>query len=158
MKKLKFFFAAILVTGMMVSCSDDDDPAVSGSVEGRWNPVKTTVKVGSDTVTEPYDGHDPDCQKDYIEFADNAVLNIVAYNYSDISNTCVAENAPAASWGRSDNTITITGTPDGGNFDFDGTYTITKLNGSELRIQNVSTSGGTTITTTVFFSKAQNPN
>lgn len=157
MKKIKVIIAAVLFAGISaVSCSSDDDgPAVRGEVNGTWNPIKTTVKVGNDTATFEYTSNETGCSKDYIEFAPNAVLNSGIY-YRNGADVCTPETNSPGTYGRSDNTLVLDGLV--GTLDYDGTYEIIKLNGSELQIRNSNSSGGATTITTVFFRKAANEN
>jgi hypothetical protein len=152
MKKLRILIATVVIAGISaVSCSSDDDGgAVSGSIERKWNPTKTTVKVGSDTFTQNYADNEVGCSKDYIEFAAANVLNRVVYNRNVDTNECESVNGTPATWARDENTLTITGGQ------YEGTYEIVKLNGSELRIEDESTAAGVTTTTTVYFNKAAN--
>jgi hypothetical protein len=149
MKKIKILLAAIIVTGLSVACSSDDDgSAIKGDVNGKWNPSKTTVKVGTETFTQNYTLNEEGCSKDYIEFDTANVLNFAVYNRNPDTNACEEVAGTPSTWARDENTLTIVGGQ------YDGTYEITKLNNSELRIQDESTSAGVTTTTTVYFTSA----
>ena len=148
MKKIKVLLTAIVITALSAACSSDDGgSAISGDVNGKWNPVKSVIKVGTSTFTEPYEENEPGCDKDYVEFANAGVLNNVIY-FKNASNVCTPDSADATSWSRTDNTLTITGG------EYDGTYEITKLNNSQLQIKGTSSTGGVTSTITVYLTKA----
>ncbi len=150
MKKIKLIAAVVLFAGSILSsCSSDDGSVSEGNIMRRWNPTKTVVKVGtSDSFTQTYNSNEPGCDKDYLEFADNNVLNFVIY-FKNADQLCTPDSAAPATWTKANNTVTISG---GSNYD--GTYTITKLTNSELRLQNTSTIAGSSTVTTIYFNKA----
>lgn len=151
MKKIKILLAAIVVTSLTaVSCSSDDGgSAVSGEVNGKWNPIKTVVKIGTNDFTEEYGENEPGCDKDYIEFASANVLNNVIY-FKNASNVCTPDAATPGTWTRNDDMLTITGG------EYSGTYEIVRLNNSDLRVRTTSNTGSITTTATVYFKKAAN--
>ncbi len=148
MKKL---FLMVLASAAIISCSSDDDgPSNNGNIQARWNPIKTTVKVGSsNTITQNYEGNEPGCSKDYIEFAGGGVLNRVAY-FRDGDDVCQASPASTvANWSKTDDMVTITG-----DANYAGTYEITRLTNSELRLEETDNTGGIATVTTIYFEKA----
>ncbi|HLA57048.1 MAG TPA: hypothetical protein VK623_13165 [Flavobacterium sp.] len=149
MKKIKILLAAIIVTSLsVVSCSSDSDGnSTNGNIVAKWNPVKSTLKVGTQTVTQPYEENEPGCPKDYVNFLEAGTLANVIY-FKNASDECTADAATQVNWVKDGTTLVITGG------EYDGTYEITKLTSSELRIADESTSGGITTTATVYFSKA----
>lgn len=150
MKKIKLFAMALLAVGTIFSsCSSDDESATGGDIMNRWNPTKTVVKVGSsDSFTQNYNSNEPGCDKDYLEFADNNVLNFVIY-FKNAEQLCTPDSAAPATWTKADNTVTISG-----GSTYDGDYTITRLTSSELRLQNTSSIAGSSTVTTIYFKKA----
>ena len=162
MKKLKVILTALIITGFaFTSCSGDDDedtpitipgPVTNGEIMARWNPISTVIKVGSNAeTTYQYDLNEPTCNKDYIEFAANGVLNRVVYVMNG-NNECEASSATAPStWAKNNNTLVITG-----DVNYDGTYTITTLSNTNLVIKKDEVTSGITTTTTINFTKATN--
>ena len=141
----------MVASAAVVSCSSDDDgPSNNGTIEARWNPVKTTVKVGSSsTITQNYEGNEPGCDKDYIEFVDGGVLNRVS-SFRDADEICQTSSASTvANWSKTDDMVTITG-----DTSYAGTYEVTRLTNSELRLEEIDNTGGITTVTTIYFSKA----
>jgi hypothetical protein len=151
MNKFKLIFVCLTVSVFsFTSCSSDDSSATGGQLMARWNPVKTTIKVGSQgTITQAYEGNEIGCNKDYIEFAANNVLRRVVY-FRNADNVCSESAASTpASWSRSGDVITIMGDPT-----YEGQYEIIRLTGSELRLKGTSETGGISTVTTLYFSKA----
>lgn len=154
MKKLKlavFTFVAASLT--LVSCSDDDNKTTA-SIEGRWTPTKTiTIVNGNQTVTN-YDGNETGCDKDYREFLAGGAYRYVIY-YRNTTNDCT-EDALVSTYNKSDSTLTIVDSdpdntmvspPDA------GTYEITKLTGSELRLKSTANAGNVSLEVTYVYKK-----
>lgn len=152
MKSIKFLLAFVLFAGISVSCSDDDDNPnpTGGTLEGRWIPTETVVKSGNNEIVNDYTGHQPGCDKDYIEFAAGNVFNKVDYN-PDINNPsiCAPSSATPASYTRAENSLTI-----GGNTTYAGTYTITRLTNSQMRLSSSASTGAAGVTTILYFDRA----
>lgn len=149
MKKIKLFTAALAIGALSFSCSSDDgEDLLGGDLTARWNPTKTVIKISGETFEEPYDLNQPGCAKDYIEFTDANTLNNVIYYDPAGAETCAEDAEPVQEYTRTDNTLVI------GGGQYGGTYEITRLTNSELRIAQTSTAGGLTTTTTVYFNKA----
>ncbi len=149
MKQIRFACATIAATALlMTSCSNDDD-GPRAELEGKWTPTKTiAVLNGNQTVTN-YDGNEPDCDKDYREFVEGGAYRYVIY-YDNVANAC-AEDVVTTVWTRSGDIVTIVDTNDDAEIEAPldaGTYTITKLTGSELRLQSTSNTGGVSLEVT----------
>jgi hypothetical protein len=150
MNKIKFFAIALAVGALSFSCSDDDNEnPLGGDFTARWNPVKTVIKISEETFTENYEGNEPGCDKDYIEFTDDNQVRDVIY-FRNASDVCTEDTAANQTYQRNDNTLTISGG------EYGGTYEIIKLTNSELQIQQIQSSGGIETETTVYFTKAPN--
>lgn len=149
MKTIKLFAAALLMGAVSFSCSsDDDENTLGGDLTARWNPTKTVVKISGESFTENYENQ-PGCAKDYIEFTDANMVNNVIYFDPAGAETCAEDAEPAQPYTRNENNLVI------GGGEYGGTYEITRLTSSELRIEQTSTAGGLTTETTVFFNKTQ---
>ncbi len=150
MKNLKMFLM-VLASAAVVSCSSDDDgPSNNGTLTAKWNPVKTTVKVGnSNTITQNYEGNIVGCPKNYIEFVPGGVLKRVT-SYKDGDGNCQESTATSpANWTEVDDVVTITG-----ESTYTGVYEISRLTNSELRLVEEDNTGGITTVTTLYFTKA----
>lgn len=157
MKNVKLLLSVLVASTLMFSCSSDDGGGSStgGNIEARWNPTRTIVEVNGDTfLNEPYDENEPDCEKDYIEFTNPNVLNFVVY-VQGAGGQCETSTADPATWSKNDNTLVVDDLFINGE-DFSGTWTITRLTGSELRIKKDMTSAGVTTTSKIYFTKATN--
>lgn len=157
MKNVKLLLSALVASTLMFSCSSDDGGGSStgGNIEARWNPTRTIVEVNGDVAeNEAYDQNEPNCEKDYVEFADANVVNFVAYVQGGSGN-CEASPGTPGTWAKSDNTLTISDFSVNGQ-SFSGTYVITRLTGSELRIKQDFVAGGITTTYKIYFTKATN--
>jgi len=150
MKTIKLFLTLAVVAGLSSCSKDDDSSSTNGNIAARWNPVKTLVEVGSSDIEQNYEDNEQGCPKDYIEFASANVLNRAVYNRNVNTNDCEAVNGTPANWAKDENILTINGGQ------YNGSYEITRLTGSELRIASENMSGGITTTTTIFFTKASN--
>lgn len=148
MKKIKVALV-LLVTGALslTSCSSDDSGS-SASIEGKWNPEKTVIKSSGNTITQKYDENEAGCDKDYIEFVSGGVLRNVIW-FKNAENVCTENAAAPQVWSKTDNELSISGG------EFDGTYDIAKLSGSELRLVSQESFGGVAATVTVYFKKAK---
>jgi major membrane immunogen (membrane-anchored lipoprotein) len=148
MKKIKLA-VVLLMTGTMslTSCSSDDSKE-SASIVGKWTPVKTVVKTGTGTLNQKYEDNQPGCDKDYVEFVDGGVFRKVIW-FKNAENVCTEDAAEPQVWSKDDKELTIMGGA------YNGTYDISKLSGSELRIVSTQSIGGTSATTTVYFSKVK---
>lgn len=103
MKKISILVLSLLAFAFS-SCSDDGDSSVPATIDGKWNFNKMSVTVNNVTSPElDYEGNEPGCMKDYIEFVAGGVLKDGDYSGSNcelmISN---------GSWSKSGNIITIT--------------------------------------------------
>lgn len=152
MKKIRFAFAAIAATALlMTSCSSDDD-GPAAKLEGKWTPTKTiSITNGNQTVTT-YDDNEPGCDKDYREFVEGGAYRYVIY-YENVANSC-AEEVVSTIWSKTGDVVTIVDTNDDPIIEAPldaGTYTITKLTGSELRLQSTTSTGGVEFEVTQVF-------
>lgn len=152
MKKIKVVLASLTIATLtLTSCSSDDSSGTSVSIVGKWNPIKTVIKSSGSTITQDYDENEAGCAKDFIEFVEGGVLRNVIY-FKNAENACTEDAAEPEVWAKTDDELTITGG------EYDGTYEITKLSGSELRVTQTESLGGTTATVTVYFKKAASTN
>jgi hypothetical protein len=149
MKKVKALLFAFVLAGMsVVSCSSDDDNGPAATIDGKWNQLRTVVKIGNQSgVEQLYEDNVADCEKNYLELAAGGVYNDVVFFKQ--GGACQQNAATPGSWVKIDNTLSIT---DGG--DLSGTYKIVRLTGSELQISIASNVAGVTTTTTVYMQKA----
>ncbi len=118
MKKFKAVMVAFVLAGMtVVSCSSDDSSGTPAAIEGKWNQVRTVVKFGGQTLSQPYEEDTEGCEKNYIEFVAGGVFNDVVYFRQ--GGECVESVADAGSWVKVDDELTIN---DGGflsgNYDY----------------------------------------
>jgi len=151
MKTIKVLLAALIVTAFSTSCSKDDDGnSTGGDLTAKWNQTKTVLKISGETYNQPYDENQAGCDKDYLEFTDAGMLIDVVYYDPAGAETCAEDSTDPVAYTKSDNTLTIAGG------EYGGTYTIKKLTGSNLEIEQTSTAGGLTTVTTVYFTKAAN--
>jgi hypothetical protein len=151
MKTIKVVLAALVISAFsFTSCSSDDEgSSTGGDLTAKWNPTKTIVKIAGEEFDEPYESNEPGCSKDYAEFTDEGDFNFVIYvEDPNTPGACVASPATPQTYTKSENTLVISGGQYG------GTYTITRLTGSELRVKQTSTTGGITSETTIYLTKA----
>lgn len=150
MKKIKVLLAAFVLTSMtIVSCSSDDSSGSTATLDGKWNQVKTVVKLGNQSVEQEYI-HEDGCDKDYVEFAASSVYNEVSYNNVG-SGECAANASDAGTWIKTDKKLTI----ENGSQLASDTYDITKLTGSDLQISVTDSNGGINTTTTIYLKKVK---
>jgi len=148
MKNVKVSLAALFMTVFAItSCSSDDSDGPAANIVGKWTQTRTVTKVGNaGNITQNYDENTVGCDKDYIEFTVAGSFNDVIY-FKNASNVCEADAAPASTYTKTDNLLTIT------SGDFEGVYAIEKLSGSQLAIKAIENVGGNEITTTTYFGK-----
>jgi len=148
MKKIKIVLAAVICSVFaLTSCSNDDDSGVGASIVGKWNPQQTVTSVGTaNQPAEPYVNNQVSCGKDYIEFADPSILKNVVWN-KDADGVCSETPGTVGAWAKTGDVVTVTGGS------FAGTYKVTRLTGSELRLAETGTIGGVAVTTTIYFAK-----
>jgi len=149
MKKIKIVLATVLFSAFaLTSCSSDDDGAPTTLV-GKWNPTKTTTVVGSGNgQTTNYVDNQVSCGKDYIEFTGTNIVKNVVWNKS-ADGVCSEAPGDAGAYAKVADVLTITGGV------YEGTYAVSRLTGSELRLVETATVGGAVVTSTRFFSKAK---
>ncbi len=110
---------------------------------------KTVYKVGGQSSSETYQDNEPGCDKDYLQFlADGTVKNAVYYK--NASNVCTEDSATDGNWAKDGSSLIITNSSE-----YDGEYTIRKLNGSELQVQTTQTIAGVAATVTLYFQKVE---
>ncbi|UMY65256.1 lipocalin family protein [Flavobacterium sp. HJ-32-4] len=150
MKKVLKMSVLLLATAFFASCSSDDDGnSISGNLEAKWTPTKTVYKVGGQSSSETYQDNEPGCDKDYLQFlADGTVKNAVYYK--NASNVCTEDSATDGNWAKDGSSLIITNSSE-----YDGEYTIRKLNGSELQVQTTQTIAGVAATVTLYFQKVE---
>lgn len=153
MKNIKILLAtAVIAAFTLTSCSKDDNntgPVTNGSITEKWNQTKSVVSANNQNITQNYIDNEVGCTKDFIQFTTTNAFNNVVY-YKNADNACTEDAASPVTYIKSTNALTINGG------EYDGTYTITTLSGSELIVKSVETISGTEITTTTYFSKAAN--
>ncbi|MEE1896918.1 hypothetical protein GN157_07515 [Flavobacterium rakeshii] len=141
MKKFKFAMAALVVGFSMVSCSGDDDNGSSGSIEGKWIPVKEGVTANGQEQFFDYE-HTEGCDQDYIEFLSGGAVNDVYY----YGSSCT-EEIDEGTWVKEGNTITATY----GDESF--TAEIITLTDTELRLGETQSMGGVQATYVTVYTK-----
>jgi hypothetical protein len=146
-KKVIILFVSALVLGMtFASCSNDDDSPAPASVEGKWNFSKMSETVNGVTSSEEdYDGNEPGCVKDYIEFKAGGVFN--ESDYFDLGSGCELD-LTIGTWSKSGNIITIT---------LEGVVTsveVVSVSSSVLKVKFSETDGGITTVINTIFTKA----
>lgn len=149
---MKTVLAAFLLAGLtLTSCSSDDNgSSTPASIVGKWNPLRTEIKSGSNPAqVQNYTGDEPGCNKDYYEFEADGDLRDVIY-FKNASDVCTEDEGEVSTWAKNNNTLTIT---DG---EFAGVYEIKVLSNSDLQIATTSSLGGIQTTVTLFFKKAAN--
>jgi len=150
MKKVLKTSVLLLATAFFASCSSDDDGnSVSGNLEAKWTPTKTVYKVGGQSSSDNYEDNEPGCDKDYLEFMANGTVKNAVY-YKNASNVCTEDSATDGTWVKDGSSLTISNSSE-----YDGVYTIKKLNGSELQVQTSETIAGVSATVTLYFQKVQ---
>jgi len=143
-------FAFVLAGMTVVSCNSDDDAGPAATIDGKWNQVKTVIRVNNVALQDiPYDGDEEGCDKDYVEFAAAGVFNDVVYFDPAGSVECQADMLDAGTWAKNGTTLTISN--DG---DLEGVHQIVKLTATELQISMSGQIGGVTTTSTIFLTKA----
>ena len=146
MKSIKLFLAVVVASAFtMTSCSNDDDAGIStdGNITGIWNYARTVTNLNGQETSTDHE-HEAGCDKDYQEFVASGVFRDVVL-YKNASNVCT-EDAQTATWSKSGNTLTLTGSEA-------GTYEIIRLDGSELHYKTTSTTGGVTLIVTRVFTR-----
>lgn len=150
MKKVLKISVLLLATAFFASCSSDDDGnSISGNLEAKWTPIKTVLKALGSSQTQNYDANEAGCDKDYFQFQADGTLKKAIYN-RNINNECAEESANDGNWMKDGASLTITNSSD-----YNGEYTIRKLNGTELQIQTTQPVAGVTTTITLYFQKVQ---
>lgn len=149
MKKIKALMFAFVLAGMtVVSCSSDDSSGPAPTIEGKWNQLKTVVKISGNSITQNYEDNVNGCDKNYVEFAAGGVFNDVVYFKQ--GGDCQANAATPGAWTKSDKTVTIF---NGGVLS--GTFEILKLSNADLQLTTKNSEGGITATTTIYLKKAK---
>lgn len=153
MKKFKVGLLAFVLSGLaLTSCSSDDNsgPATPVSIIGKWNPKNTIVKTNNAPEADiPYEQSVNGCEKDYVRFVEAGnVFNRVLHAKNPDTGACIESPATPTVWAKNDAELTIA------SGQYEGTYEITVLTASELRIKKVVVDGDITTTTTRIFNKA----
>ncbi|KQB38279.1 Lipocalin 4 domain containing protein [Flavobacterium aquidurense] len=126
MKKLSILFLSVLTLGLAsVSCSSDDDN--SGSIEGKWAPVKMgSVVNGQEVLVNiPNEGK---CDSDYIEYTSGGKFTELEYEFQNNKCTPLTDKG---TWTLKDKILSTT---------YDGetevnTVEIMELNKSSLKVK-----------------------
>jgi len=152
MKKIKVVLATFVLASLtLTSCSSDDNSGSStpASIIGEWNPTTTIVKTNEAPETEvPYEQSVNGCDKDYVKFVEAGnVFNRVLHAKNADTGACLESPATPTTWAKVDDELTIAAGQ------YAGTYEITVLNASELRIKKVIVDNDITTTTTRVFKK-----
>lgn len=148
MKKAGVLFVRVLVLCFcFTSCSKDDDPSTTASVEGKWNFDKSTVTSNGLTIDYPtqYFKNEPLCDKDYIEIMSGDIVKYGNYTYT---TTCVFEEK-VGMWSQSGKTILISvaGT------NFNGAFDVVSLSATDLQLEINGTYLGQSGTLKLYFTK-----
>ncbi|KQO34697.1 hypothetical protein ASF10_03015 [Flavobacterium sp. Leaf82] len=100
MKKLSILFLSVLALGLAsVSCSSDDDN--SGSIEGKWTPVKMgSVVNGQEVLVNiPNDGK---CDNNTIEYISGGKFTDIEYEFENNKCTPLTDKG---TWTLKDNIL-----------------------------------------------------
>jgi hypothetical protein len=105
MKKIILLFIYVLsLMFAFSSCSDDSDSPEPATIEGKWNFNKMSVTINGITSPEiDYEGNEPGCLKDYIEFIPGGVLKEGDYYGSECALEIINDT-----WVKNGNKITVT--------------------------------------------------
>jgi len=107
MKRIARLFVSVLTLGLLLtSCNEDDSVGQlpKASLSGKWKYYKQGAVVGGVEVLSEYDGNEPGCPKDYIQFNENGAYGDAHYDSSDIPCEQIME---FATWDGTGNTIVI---------------------------------------------------
>jgi hypothetical protein len=144
---------AVIAVATLASCSKDNTeaPIAPGTLEAKWNQIKTTTKVGTGApTTVDYTDNETGCDKDYIQFVAGGTVKDVVFN-KDAANMCgPVENSNPSSWSKSGTTLTVVGG------DLNGTYKIITLTATDLVTESTTAIPGSTTTavSTIYYKKA----
>lgn len=146
MKNAKLLLGLFAATAIFSSCSGDDDapsgPVTNGVLEGKWTYAKEGVRSGNNEVLVDY-ANDTQCAtKDYVEYVAGGVVKDVDYSGSNCS-----VDTYTSSWVRSGNTLTE------GTGEDAVAYTIEELSATTLKVSEVYTFQGTTVTSVTVFTR-----
>lgn len=146
MKKVSaLFVCAIVLVMIFASCSKDNPPTTSGTIEGKWNFNKVSYSQGGITTPEAdHPGNQAGCDKDYIEIVAGGTVNA-----GDYASGCVLTKS-TGTWTKTDNNITVSVASLG----LTGTFEIVSLSATELKLKITTTQGGVSVTITQSFIKA----
>ena len=149
MKKIKSVMFAFVLAGLtLVSCSSDDS-GPAPTIEGKWNQVKTVVKItNGGTSTIKYDEDVTGCDKNYLEFVAGGTFKDVVYFKQ--GGDCQMNAADNGTWAKTNEKLIIA---NGGHLS--GSYDIQRLTNGELQIGTTVDVGGIVSTTTIFMNKAK---
>lgn len=152
MKKIKVLLVAFVLGGLtLTSCSSDDNASTPASINAKWTPTKTVIKIGaSQEVSEDYANNQEGCDKDYVEFSETGGIFKDKYFYKNGSNVCVEDDAAApGTFNKSGDVLII----DADESTYDGTYKVTTLTNNTLVISFDTQVGANTVKTSYHFSK-----
>lgn len=143
MKKNFFLICSFAMASFsLISCNSDDED-FERSIVGKWNYNKTIVSAnGGNPVDNSYDDHENGCDKDYVEFVQGGVFRDVIL-FKNQQGVCTEDVAPNSTWSKDNSNLLI------GNEN----YTITTLNGSELRYENITNVSGIPVKVVKVFTK-----
>jgi Lipocalin-like domain len=145
MKKLIILIAFALISGMyFISCSSDDDSSPTSTIVGKWN--YSTMSTTVNGVTSPeidWDGNEPGCPKDYVEFKSGGALSEGDY----FGSSCEL-NTFVGTWSQNGSTITITEGP------ISLSAEIVSVTSSMLKFKATETNNGVTIIVNITLTKA----
>jgi len=132
----KILFSALLLTGFLVSCKDDDDDCDlnSGNLAGTYQITGLSYKANaSATPIDIYATYDA-CEKDdRVIFNSNGTVT-----YSDAGVVCVPDGNDTGTWALSGSTLTMDGEA--------GTVTSFTCTGMTLSVAGAAAGEVTTIT------------
>lgn len=104
MKKLSVLFLSVMALGLSVaSCSSSDDDN-SGSIEGKWTPVKMgSIINGTEVLVNiPNEGK---CDNDIVEYTSDGKFTDLEYEFTN--NKCTP-STDKGTWTLKDKTLTTT--------------------------------------------------
>ena len=126
------------------SCSDDSDSPEPATIVGKWNYSKMSTTVNGVTSPEvDWDGNEPGCPKDYVEFKTGGVLSEGDY----LGSNCEL-NTFVGTWSQNGSTITITEGP------ISLTAELVSVTSTMLKFKASESNNGVSIVVNITFTKA----
>ena len=158
MKAFKILIASVFLSAFtLTSCSNDDDNVqVPTSIVGKWNfsldVTQTNVgtSVGPEVIVE-YADDVQGCNRNYLEFTSAMTVKKSVF-FKNAQGNC-EESSNNGTYTKSSDVLNIN-LP--GDNNYNGTFTITKLNSTQLSLERKIVDGDVTVIRTRLLTKAVN--